>query len=362
VRAGGLDFSLLLSFYQEKESKFLFFATFSGQKKAEIKMIKTIFDIDGADEFRAAALETFRFQAEHCAPYREYIGWLGVERERVDTLEKIPFLPIEAFKSHRVYSAGSRREQAVFTSSSTGGQRPSRHPVADLSLYEESFTRAFRLFYGDPAQYAIFALLPGYLERTGSSLVFMADRLIRMGHGGGFFLHDHRALLAAMDAAAADGKNLLLLGVSFALWELAEKYRFDYPRLTVMETGGMKGRRREITRGELHAILCESFGVAAIHSEYGMAELLSQAYSDGGGVFRCPPWMRVSVRELYDPLEPLPPGRPGGVDVIDLANRYSCSFVETQDLGTVFADGRFRIDGRIDRSEIRGCNLLVQDL
>jgi hypothetical protein len=236
--------------------------------------------------------------------------------------------------------------------------------VADLSLYEESFTRGFGLFYGDPADWSIFALLPGYLEREGSSLVYMAEGLIRAGVSaggdGGFFLHDHRALLEAMDRAAAGGRKMLLLGVSFALWELAETHRFRYPRLTVMETGGMKGRREEITRDALHAILRESFGVAAIHSEYGMAELLSQAYSAGEGVFRSPPWMRVLTRDLYDPLDLLPPGRSGGINVIDLANVYSCSFLETQDLGAVFADGSFRVDGRIDRSEIRGCNLLIQ--
>ena len=235
-----------------------------------------------------------------------------------------------------------------------------RHPVADLSLYEESFMRGYRPFYGDPAEYAIFALLPGYLEREGSSLVYMADRLIRAGEGGGFFLRDHPVLLRAMDSAAEKGKKMVLLGVSFALWELAERYRFSYPGLTVMETGGMKGRREEITRGALHAILCDSFGVPTIHSEYGMAELLSQGYSAGDGVFRCPPWMRVLTRDLYDPLERLSCGRPGGIDVIDLANRYSCSFIQTQDRGAVFADGSFRVDGRIDRSEVRGCNLLIE--
>jgi hypothetical protein len=232
--------------------------------------------------------------------------------------------------------------------------------VADLSLYEESFTRGFRLFYGDPADWTIFALLPNYLERGGSSLVYMAEKLMAAGHGGGFFLHDHDALLRGMEAAAAEGRKILLLGVSFALWELAEKHRFTFPELTVMETGGMKGRRREITREELHGILRGSFGVDRIHSEYGMAELLSQAYSAGEGIFRCPPWMRVRVRDLHDPFETLPDGRTGGVDVIDMANRYSCSFIETQDLGQRYADGSFRIRGRIDRSEIRGCNLMVE--
>ncbi len=316
-----------------------------------------IFDIK--ENFAAAALETFRFQAERCAPYREFIGYLGVDPAGVERIEEIPFLPIEFFKSRDVYAAVSPPE-AVFTSSATSGQAPSRHPVADLSLYERSFTEGFTLFYGDPADWSIFALLPGYLERPGSSLVYMADRLIRKGSGGGFFLHDHTALLRGMEIAAEAGRKILLLGVSFALWELAETHRFSFPKLTVMETGGMKGRRQEITREALHAILCGSFGVERIHSEYGMAELLSQAYSDGGGIFRCPPWMQVSVRELADPLSSVPDGRSGGIRVIDLANRYSCSFVETQDLGIRSPDGSFRVLGRLEGAEARGCNLMLE--
>ena len=319
---------------------------------------RAIFDIRQAAEFEAAALDIFCFQAKHCRPYREYIGYLGIDPAHVHEIGEIPFLPIEFFKSHKIYTAGHDPE-IVFTSSTTTGQTPSRHYVADLSLYEESFTRAFGLFYGDPADYTILALLPNYLERSGSSLVYMADRLIAAGQGGGFFLHDYDALLRSMEAAAEKRRKILLLGVSFALWELAEKYRFTFPDLTVMETGGMKGRREEITREELHAILCESFGVKTIHSEYGMAELLSQAYSSGEGVFRCPPWMRVMIRDTYAPLQLLPAGRTGRVNIIDLANLYSCSFIETQDLGITDAGGGFRIQGRIDKSEIRGCNLMA---
>jgi len=319
---------------------------------------KAIFTIRQDAHFEAAALDIFRFQAEHCPPYREYIGYLGVDPNAVNTIRQIPFLPVELYKSHRIYSA-DHPEETIFTSSATTGQVPARHYVADLSLYESSFTEGFRIFYGDPSQYAIFALLPSYLERSGSSLVYMADKLIKAGEGGGFFLHDHLALLKSMGKAASGGKKLLLLGVSFALWELAENHRFEFPELTVMETGGMKGRREEITRQELHAILCRSFGVERIHSEYGMVELLSQAYSDGQGIFRCPPWMSVVIRDTYDPLERLPAARAGGVNVIDLANIYSCSFLETQDLGIRHRDGSFRILGRIDKSEIRGCNLMA---
>ena len=318
-----------------------------------------IFHIAGAEDFRATAQEIFRFQAEHCPPYREYISLLGVDPARVKRVEEIPFLPIEFFKSRNVYGAATEPD-IVFTSSATTGQVPSRHPVADLAIYEASFTRGFTLFYGDPADYSIFALLPNYLERQGSSLVYMADRLIRMGSGGGFFLNEYDALIDRMKAAAGEGKKILLLGVSFALWELAEQYRFSFPGLTVMETGGMKGRREEITREELHRILCGSFGVDKIHSEYGMAELLSQAYSAGEGLFRSPPWMRIFVRDTYDPLELLPDGRSGGINVIDLANVHSCSFIETQDLGVRYPDGGFRVLGRIDKSEVRGCNLMVE--
>lgn len=319
---------------------------------------KTIFDIRNDAEFEAAALDIFRFQAAYCAPYKEYISYLDIDPGKISRAGDIPFLPIELFKSHRVY-AGQKEPETVFTSSTTTGQIPSRHYVADLSLYEKSFTEGFTRFYGNPAEYTILALLPNYLERSGSSLVYMADRLITAGEGGGFFLNDHQALIRSMEKAAEEGKKTLLLGVSFALWEVAEKYRFDFPGLTVMETGGMKGRREEITREELHAILSHSFGVEKIHSEYGMAELLSQAYSSGEGLFRCPPWMRISVRDTYDPLESVPNGRTGGINIIDLANAYSCSFIETQDLGVLYPDRAFRVQGRIDKSEIRGCNLMA---
>ena len=320
--------------------------------------IRKIFGIKTERDFEKAALTVFRFQAEHCPPYRTYLQHLEIRPEDVTRIEDIPFLPIELFKSHRVYG-GTEEPRLVFTSSGTTGTIPTRHYVAYPELYETSFRRGFELFYGAAEEIALYALLPNYLERTGSSLVYMADRLIACAKGGGFFLHDYESLLEQMEQTAAQGTKILLLGVSFALWELAEKHRFRHPNLIVMETGGMKGRRREIPREELHAILCDSFGVESIHSEYGMTELLSQAYSSGNGVFRCPPWMKVLVRDVHDPLEFLPPGKTGGIDVIDLANLYSCSFIETQDLGTILPDGGFRVAGRIDKSEIRGCNLMV---
>lgn len=316
---------------------------------------KSIFSIATQADFDRMTLEVFRFQAEACAPYREYLELLGVDPAAVECPKQIPFLPIELFKSHRVY-CGSNPPQQIFTSSSTTGQTPSRHYVADLRIYEEAFTRSFELFYGPAEQTAIFALLPNYLEREGSSLIYMVEGLIRRG-GGGFYLYDHDALLRNMEAH--QGKKILL-GVSYALWDLAEEQRGALHDVIVMETGGMKGRREELPREEFHRLLCDAFGVQSIHSEYGMAELMSQAYSDGKGIFRTPPWMRICVRDLNDPFRLLPNGATGGVNLIDLANLYSCSFLQTQDLGKVYDDGSFRILGRISGSEIRGCNLLVQ--
>ena len=316
---------------------------------------KSIFSIATQADFDRMTLEVFRFQAEACTPYREYLELLGIDPAAVECPEQIPFLPIELFKSHRVY-CGSNPPQQIFTSSSTTGQTPSRHYVADLRIYEEAFTRSFELFYGPAEQTAIFALLPNYLEREGSSLIYMVEGLTRRG-GGGFYLYDHDALLRDMEAH--QGKKILL-GVSYALWDLAEEQRGALHDVIVMETGGMKGRREELPREEFHRLLCDAFGVQSIHSEYGMAELMSQAYSDGKGIFRTPPWMRICVRDLNDPFRLLPNGATGGINLIDLANLYSCSFLQTQDLGKVYDDGSFRILGRISGSEIRGCNLLVQ--
>lgn len=308
------------------------------------------------EAFERAALDTFRFQAAHCAVYREYLDLLGTDPEQVGRTEQIPFLPIETFKWREVYG-GTEPPEAVFTSSNTGGTLASRHPMRSLAWYERAFLTAFRQFYGDPAGWSLYGLLPNYLEREGSSLVYMVDRLIAACGSGGFFLHDYEGLLEQM---ARDPKPKILLGVSYALWELAERYAPKLAGTVVMETGGMKGRREELPKAQFHRLLCEAFGVERIHSEYGMAELTSQAYSAGEGIFRTPAWMRVSVRDTNDPFDRRPAGTRGGIDIIDLANRYSCAFIQTQDVGRVFADGSFAIEGRIDRSDIRGCNLLVQ--
>lgn len=315
-----------------------------------------IFAIADTAAFEAASLETFRFQAEECPPYREYLALLGIRPEEVQAADEIPHLPIEFFKSHEIYCNGPAPE-AVFTSSATTGSTPSRHPMRSLTLYEQAFRASFRTFYGDPARWSIYALLPNYLRRKGSSLVYMADRLIADCGSGGFYLDDCDALLRDM---ATGPKPKILLGVSYALWELAERYAPRLRNTVVMETGGMKGYREELPKAELHKILCGAFGVEQIHSEYGMAELTSQAYSAGENRFRSPAWMRVLTRDINDPFDRLSAGQRGGLNITDLANRFSCAFIQTQDVGRVFADGTFEVEGRIDHSDIRGCNLLVQ--
>ena len=315
-----------------------------------------IFLIGSEAEFEREALRLFRHQAEHCAPYAEYVRLLGVEPSQVQRVEDIPMLPIEIFKSHKVY-CGEQEPQMTFTSSATTGMVQSRHYVEDIALYERAVTEAFRHFYGDERECSIYALLPSYLEREGSSLVYMAERLIAQCGGGGFYLHDYEKLLNDM---SHDPNPKILLGVTYALLDLAENYAPKLENTVVMETGGMKGRRKELPKSELHKVLCSAFGVERIHSEYGMAELMSQAYSSGEGLFRTPRWMKVLVRDVNNPFRRLPSGRRGGLDIIDLANRSSCAFIATEDMGVRYDDGSFRIEGRISQSDIRGCNLLVQ--
>lgn len=315
-----------------------------------------IFSIGNDEEFEAVALELFRWQAERCMPYRQYIELLGIDPQSVNNIEQIPFLPIELFKSHDIY-CGDTTPEKVFTSSSTTGQTPSRHLMQSLSHYERTFTAAFEQFYGATEGWSIYGLLPNYLQREGSSLVYMVDRLLARCGSGGFYLDDYDKLLADM---AADTKPKILLGVSYALWDLAERYAPKLQQTIVMETGGMKGHRKELPKEEFHKILTEAFGVETIHSEYGMAELTSQAYSAGGGVFLSPKWMRVLTRDVNNPLKILPAGKRGAINIIDLANISSCAFIATQDMGRTLADGSFMIEGRLTGADIRGCNLLVQ--
>ena len=320
--------------------------------------VNRIFNIDSQEQFRSCALELFRFQAKRCEPYRRYIELLGIDPAEVSKVEDIPFLPIELFKSCDVY-CGDTAPEIIFTSSNTGSTVASRHLMASLETYREAFTRAFEQFYGRAEQWSIYGLLPNYLEREGSSLVYMVDTLIKRCGSGGFYLNNYEQLIEDIER---DPKPKILLGVSYALWDVAERYAPKLKDTIIMETGGMKGRREELSKSELHKILCEGFGVESIHSEYGMAELTSQAYSKGEGIFYAPRWMRVMVRDVNDPFDHAPQGMRGGIDIIDLANTSSCAFIQTQDIGRVMEDGGFMIEGRIAGSDIRGCNLLVHNL
>ncbi len=319
-----------------------------------------IFSIDSPAGFTTKALQVFRLQYDQNAVYREYCDHLGIGVAAVSTLDNIPFLPIQFFKSRTIVT-GDAQVESIFTSSGTTGSVPSKHFVSDLSLYKQSFLSAFEYFYGAIGSFCILALLPSYLERSGSSLVYMANSLIeKSGHStSGFYLNNLKELKQTLLQLEAEGTKTLLIGVSFALLDLAETFPHQLQHTIVMETGGMKGRRKEMVRQELHQALRQGFGVSHIHSEYGMTELLSQAYSKGDGIFHCPPWMKVLTRDTQDPLSLQTSGKSGGLNIIDLANNNSCAFIATEDLGKVYADGSFEVQGRFDQAEIRGCNLMV---
>jgi phenylacetate-coenzyme A ligase PaaK-like adenylate-forming protein len=319
-----------------------------------------IFSVATQAQFNTATLDVFRFQAQHCNIYRAFINGLKIDPATITTINQIPFLPVEFFKSHEVVS-NKAAPQVTFTSSGTTGMITSRHLVSDVGWYTESFRRAFELFYGNIQRYCVLALLPSYLEREGSSLIYMADDLIKQSNhtDSGFFLYNHQELFEQLHKQQQNKQPTLLIGVTFALLDFIDTYHLHFPELVVMETGGMKGRRKEMIREELHEALCHGFGVNAIHSEYGMTELLSQAYSKGSGVFNCPPWMRIVTRDTNDPFSYVDEGKTGGINIIDLANINSCAFIATQDLGKIYADGSFEVLGRFDNSDIRGCNLLI---
>ncbi|MDC8002794.1 acyl transferase [Aureisphaera galaxeae] len=320
---------------------------------------KNIFEIQSPSTFEATALEVFRWQYEQVPVYRKFCDLLHTDPIEVTSVEKIPFLPISFFKTHDVIASGMP-SQISFASSGTTGQQTSTHKVVKTQIYEHSFLNGFEMRYGNPGEWAILALLPSYLEREGSSLIYMVDALIKKSKHpeSNFYLYDHDALAQTIHALEAKGQKTLLIGVSFALLDLLETHQFQLKHTVVMETGGMKGRRKEMIREELHEHLRQGFGVPHIHSEYGMTELLSQAYSNGKGLFFCPPWMDVLTRDPEDALSWVH-GKTGGLNIIDLANLFSCSFIATQDLGKKHADGSFEILGRFDNSDIRGCNLMV---
>ncbi len=319
-----------------------------------------IFSISNKKQFEKIALKVFRFQYDNNVIYREFCEYLNVEKHDVKSLQQIPFLPIQFFKSHDVLSS-EEKIQETFTSSGTTGMTTSRHLITDITLYEESYRKAFSEFYGNIENYAVLALLPSYLDREGSSLIYMVDDLIKLSNHpeSGFYLNNYDELIQKLLELDNAGENVILIGVTYALLDLIEKQNFQLKNVIIMETGGMKGRRKEMIREELHDLLCKGFGVDAIHSEYGMTELLSQAYSLGHGVFECPNWMQILIRDTEDALSYIEDGKTGGINVIDLANINSCSFIATQDLGKKKPNNSFEVLGRFDNSDIRGCNLMV---
>lgn len=319
-----------------------------------------IFTISTQKQFEKIALKIFRFQYENNAVYKEFCDFLKTDVQQVKSLQQIPFLPIQFFKSHQVVS-NTHPIQTTFSSSGTTGMITSKHLVTDLSLYEESYRKGFAQFYGNIEDYVVLALLPSYLEREGSSLIYMVEDLIQLSKHpeSGFYLHNHDDLIKKLIELDNAGQNVILIGVTYALLDVIEKEKFNLQNTIIMETGGMKGKRKEMIREELHQQLCDGFGVSAIHSEYGMTELLSQAYSLGNGVFECPSWMQILIRDTEDALTYIPQGKTGGINVIDLANINSCSFIATQDLGKKYPNNSFEVLGRFDNSDIRGCNLMV---
>ena len=323
-------------------------------------LIKDIFSINKREEFEKLALEIFHFQYLNNIVYREYIKSLRVKAHDIRDLAQIPFLPIEFFKTHRIIH-NKFNEEIIFLSSGTTGLEQSRHYVVDKKVYLKSFTKCFTYFYGNISDYCILALLPGYLERKGSSLIYMVHHLMQLSNHpeNGFYLNEYEQLAKKILTLKQGNQKYLLIGVTYALLDFAKHYKIDLGNGIVMETGGMKGKRKELTKEETHQILCNSFNLSSIHSEYGMTELLSQAYSNGAGVFSTPKWMSVMIRDTYDPFSYIENGKSGGINIIDLANLYSCAFIETKDLGRKKENGQFEVLGRFDNSNIRGCNLLV---
>lgn len=316
-----------------------------------------IFEIETEADFEKVALEVFAFQYENCVIYRKYVDLL--DRKSPISIEEIPFLPIEFFKSQEILSVPKSGEESLFLSSGTGMIGRSKHLVSNVSIYEASFFKVYQLLFGNPKEQVILALLPNYLEQGNSSLVYMVSALIEASKNelSGFLLNEFDEIKKRYEAAINSGKEVVIFGVSYALLDLAEQ-KMNFSQAKIIETGGMKGRRKELTKAELHEVLAEGLGVDFVSSEYGMTELLSQAYSLKNGIFVCPPWMKVLFRDVYDPLTLVSSEKSGGINVIDLANINSCSFIQTQDLGRKTSEG-FVIEGRIDLADIRGCNLMV---
>lgn len=321
----------------------------------------SIINLHSAD-FEKKAVEIFEYQAQKNLVYKQYLYLLKVDPKKVRSISQIPFLPIELFKSRPVIS-GTEPTQIIFSSSGTTGSTTSQHHVIDPGFYLKVARQGFASFYGSLEDYCVLALLPAYLERRGSSLVYMVDDFIRRSKysESGFYLNNLETLSKQLVVNQSKNIPTLLIGVSFALLDLAEQFPQDLSKVILMETGGMKGRRKEITRDEFHAQLKEAFNLPNVHSEYGMTELLSQAYSKGGGWFKGSPTFRVLAREITDPFAYVPTDRTGLLNIVDLANVDSCSFLATDDLGQIRPDGSFKVIGRLDASDIRGCNLMIND-
>jgi len=322
--------------------------------------INKIFETKNTTEFNSVALDIYKFQYKNNKVYQKFCNYLRKIPDNVTQIRDIPFLPIQLFKSKKIISS-SQAPITIFTSSGTTSSSFSKHYITDINVYEQSYLKAFERFYGNIEEYCVLALLPSYLERKGSSLIYMANDLIKKSKHpeSGFYLHQIDELREKLTLLEAKKTKTLLIGVSFALLDMIEVKPMQLKHTIVMETGGMKGRRKELIREELHNVLKKGFGVPHIHSEYGMTELLSQAYSKGDGLFKTPPWMKILIRDTEDPLTYKTTGKTGGVNVIDFANTNSCSFIATQDLGKTHEDGQFEILGRFDDSDIRGCNLMV---
>lgn len=312
-----------------------------------------------SENFEELAIEIYRFQYQNCKVYQQFCDLLKRNPKVVHSLEEVPFLPISFFKNHEVL-VNKAVPEYTFLSSSTTGIGQSKHLVSSLKLYEKSFSMAFEKFYGPITQYSVLGLLPSYLEREGSSLVYMVHSMIKQSlHSeSGFYIDDFEKLHSTILYNESKGQNTLLIGVTYALLDFAERFSMELKHTIVMETGGMKGRKAEMEKRELHSILKERLGVEVIHSEYGMTEMLSQAYSKGDSIFDVPPWLKILIRSVDDPLEIMGYGKRGAINVIDFANIYSCSFLATDDLGIVFPGERFEVLGRMDYSDVRGCSLL----
>ncbi len=327
-------------------------------------MLKTeeIFSISNKKVFKEKMLEIFKFQAENNIIYKEYLSLRKVQVNKIKSIQDIPFLPIEFFKKYKIVSS-TKHPDAVFTSSGTTSKSTSLHYITNISVYKKSLKKCFEIFYGSAQKYCFLALLPSYLDHKDSSLVFMVNELMKLSKYDkcGFYLNNYDELKNMLFSLEKNNIPVILIGVSFALLDFVEKHPIHLKNCTIMETGGMKGRRTEITRNELHEILKKGFGVRQIHSEYGMTELLSQAYSKGNGEYFAPPWMKVLIRDIYDPLNYLEKGKTGGINIIDLANINSISFIETQDIGKICRNGSFEVLGRLEQSDVRGCNLLYNE-